>query len=193
MSLFFETIKVKNGDIFNLKYHNLRLNKTILNIFKVKANFDLKNFIKVPDDNKMYRCKVIYSDKIESITFEPYKPRVFNSFKMIKHCISYPYKSVNREEINTLYKQRDGCDDIILVRDGLIQDTSIANIVIYDGLKWYTPKTPLLFGTQRAKLLEDEIIVEKDIQIKYLKNTVSFAIINSLLGFQEIKDVKLHM
>jgi len=193
MSLFFETIKIKNGDIFNLKYHNLRLNRTISDIFGIKTDFNLRDFIQTPNDNEMYRCKVIYSDKIESVSFELYKPRVFNSFKVIEHCILYPYKSVYREEIDKLYERREGCDDIILVKDGLVQDTSIANIAIYDGLKWYTPKTPLLQGTQRAKLLKNEIIIEKDIQIKYFKNIVSFAIINALLGFQEIKDAKLHM
>jgi len=72
----------------------------------------------------------------------------------------------------------------------LIRDTTIANIAVFDGLKWFTPKNPLLCGTQRAKLLENKIITEKDIKIKDFKNIVSFAIINALIGFREIKNAK---
>jgi 4-amino-4-deoxychorismate lyase len=86
--------------------------------------------------------------------------------------------------------QKELCDDILIVKDGLITDTSIANIAIYDGFKWITPKKPLLRGTQRAKLLKDKLIIEKDIKVKDMKNTVRFAIMNALLGFQEIKDIK---
>ncbi len=77
-----------------------------------------------------------------------------------------------------------------MVKDSLVCDTSIANIAIYDGLKWYTPKKPLFYGTQRAKLLEDKIIVEKEIKVKDFKNIVSFAIMNALLGFRVVKDVQ---
>ena len=189
MMKFFETIKIEKGEILNLKYHNLRLNKTINEIYKRKSDLDLKEFIKVPD-LKSYRCKVIYDQEIRSVELTEYKERNFNSFKFINSNIEYRYKSVDREELNNLFEQRENYDDIIIVHDGLICDTTIANIAVYDGLKWFTPKKPLLFGTQRAKLLENKIITEKDIKIKDFKNLVSFAIMNALIGFREIKNAK---
>jgi 4-amino-4-deoxychorismate lyase len=189
MSLFFETLKIENGKILNLEEHNIRLNRTINAIYKKKAEFNLSHFIKIPDE-KTYRCKVIYGKNIQSIDFLPFNKRVFNSFKIIYSNIDYPYKSVNRAELDNLFMQKELCDDILIVKDGLITDTSIANIAIYDGFKWITPKKPLLRGTQRAKLLKDKLIIEKDIKVKDMKNTVRFAIMNALLGFQEIKDIK---
>ena len=186
---FFETLRIENKKILNLKYHNLRLNKTIFDIYGKKSDLNLEEFIKIPD-SKSYRCKVIYDKKIQSIEFLDYKPKVFNSFKFINSNIEYPYKSIDREELNRLFEKRGEFDDIIITHDGLIRDTSIANIAVFNGLKWFTPKTPLLFGTQRAKLLENKIITEKDIKVKDFKSMVSFAIMNALIGFREIKNAK---
>lgn len=189
MSHFFETLKIENGIILNLEQHNLRLNRTIRDNFYKKSVFDLFDFVKAPD-HCTYRCKVIYDDNIQSINFLPYKERVFKSFKIIHSTINYPYKSVEREPINRLFAQKGLCDDIVIVKEGLISDTSIANIAVYDGTQWITPKKPLLFGTQRAKLLKDKLIIEKDIKIKDMKYIDRFAIINALIGFYEVKDVK---
>ncbi len=189
MSLFFETIKIQNSKIQNLKYHNLRLNRTIQEIYGKKSDINLLYFIDKLSE-KPTRCKVIYNKKIKSITYEPYIKRVFNSFKIINSNISYPHKSTNRDEIERLFKQKGFCDDILIRNDELLKDTSIANIAFYDGLKWLTPKSPLLYGTLRAKLLDEKKIVQRDIKVKDIKNMQNFAIMNSLIGFLEIKDVK---
>jgi len=189
MSLFFETLKIEGGEILNPEQHNIRLNRTINAIFKTKTELDLAHFVKAPDE-KTYRCKVIYNKDIQSIDFTPYQPRVFHSFKIIHSDINYPYKSVDRDALNKLFAQKGLCDDIVIIKNGLICDTSIANIAIFDGSQWITPKKPLLMGTQRAKLLKDKLIIEKDIKVKDMKNTARFAIINALIGFHEIEDVK---
>jgi 4-amino-4-deoxychorismate lyase len=191
MSPFFETLKIENGKILNLYYHNLRLNKTIYNMYGKKSDFNLEEFINIPDA-KTYRCKVIYNTNLLSFELLPYKPKVFKSFKLIDSDIDYTYKSTDREELNKLFKLRNNCDDILIIKDGLLTDTSIANIAIFDGEQWFTPKKPLLFGTQRAKLLEDKIVVEKDIKVKDIKNIVNFAIMNALIGFHKIEDVKFY-
>jgi len=38
---FFETLRVEDGEILNLKYHNLRLNKTIHDIYSINSDFNL--------------------------------------------------------------------------------------------------------------------------------------------------------
>ena len=191
MSLFFETIKIDFNQIQNLKYHNQRLNKTIHDIYGEKTDINLADYIKKPGDEPT-RCKVIYGKTIKSITYEHYQKRVIKSFKIIHSDINYPHKSTNRKEINKLFEQKEFCDDILIIKDDLISDASIANIAIYDGIKWFTPKKPLLGGTLRAKLIDEKKIFEKDIKVKDIKNMVNFAIMNALIGFEEIKDVKFH-
>ncbi len=77
-----------------------------------------------------------------------------------------------------------------MIKEGLLTDTSIANIAIYDGKQWITPKSPLLKGTFRAMMLEKQLLLEKDVKIKDIKNAQGFALMNALLGFYEIKGAK---
>jgi 4-amino-4-deoxychorismate lyase len=47
----------------------------------------------------------------------------------------------------------EGCDDIIIVRNGFVTDASYANLIFRKGDEWFTPATFLLAGTMRAFLL----------------------------------------
>ena len=44
--------------------------------------------------------------------------------------IDYTYKSAHREELNALYAQKGMADDILIVRNGYLTDTSISNIAL---------------------------------------------------------------
>ncbi len=190
MSLFFESIKILDGKIYNLKYHNQRVKKTLHDIYHVDKDIELDDFIKAPKKG-LYKCKVVYSKTLQNISYSTYHPKEFKSFKLINSNIEYNYKSVNRDQIDNLFAKRENCDDIIIIQDNLIKDTSIANIALFDGLKWFTPKTPLLKGTQRAKLLEEKIVFEKDLKLKDLEKSTKFAIINAMIGFKQIKNFKI--
>lgn len=64
-----------------------------------------------------------------------------------------------------LAAQKGDCDEIIIIKNGLVTDTSFTNIAIYKHGMWLTPKHPLLLGTKRAALLEKGIIQEADITV----------------------------
>lgn len=68
--------------------------------------------------------------------------------------IDYRYKSTDRKELEALYALRGNQDDVLIVRNNLLTDTSIANVALEKEGVWYTPRTPLLKGTKRALLLE---------------------------------------
>jgi len=188
MSQFFETIKVQNGVIYNLPFHQQRLNYTIEKNFSQKSDISLKDFIYPPKTNLLYRCKVIYKHEIKSVDFYPYTPKIIKSFKIIHSDVKYPFKSTDRSSIDELFSKRDDLDEILIVdKNGFIKDTSIANIAIKkDGL-WFTPKNPLLKGTMREKFLEDNILIPKEIKLKDIENIDNFAIMNAMIGFVEIK------
>ena len=181
--IFFETIKCYKADALHLKYHNARITRTI------GININLYDFVHSPN-NKLLKCKVLYnSDGILDISYEPYKKREPKSFKIIEDdTIEYKYKSINRTYINRLFEQRKNADEIIIVKNKLITDTSIANIAIFDGKKWLTPKTPLLLGTTRARLLEKQKIIEADIDTKQLLNAKKIALMNAMIDFDIIED-----
>jgi 4-amino-4-deoxychorismate lyase len=71
-------------------------------------------------------------------------------------------------------------DDILIVKNAYITDSSYANILFYDGGKWFTPHMPLLAGTCRARLLKESKICEMKIKIDDIKKFESFCLINAL-------------
>jgi 4-amino-4-deoxychorismate lyase len=95
--------------------------------------------------------------------------------------IYYSLKFTDRSQINGLLKQKGDYDDILIVKNGFITDTSISNIVFYNGNEWTTPATPLLKGTCRDKLLKEGKIKEEIIKINDLHKLKSFCLINAMI------------
>ena len=180
--IFFETIKCEDYEIFNLEYHQKRVARTI------GININLQDYI-YPISEELLRCKVVYDkDEILDVLYFPYNKREINSFKIIfDDNIDYSKKYLNRDELDSLFAQRGHCDEIIIVKAGIVTDTSIANIAIfYDGV-WITSKNSLLNGTTKDRLIEEKKLIEKDISVDMLKNSSKIALMNAMIGF-DIKD-----
>jgi 4-amino-4-deoxychorismate lyase len=180
---YFETIKCEDFENFNLSYHNKRIVNTI------GMNINLQDYI-YPPSKKLLRCKVIYDQEgIQDIKYFSYKKRYIKSFKLVfDDGIDYAKKYLNRENIDSLYKQKDKADEIIIIKNALVTDTSIANIAIFDGSNWITSKIPLLKGTTRARMLDTQMIFEKDITVEILKNAKKIALLNAMIGFDILED-----
>ena len=78
-------------------------------------------------------------------------------------------------------------DDVLIVRHGLLTDTSIANIALWNGCEWHTPAQPLLAGTQRRYLLDTGQIKETDIPVASLGNYRHIRLFNALIPFGEVE------
>ena len=68
----------------------------------------------------------------------------------------------------------------------MVTDTSVCNIVFFDGQKWITPSTPLLCGTARARLLADGTIEERPVAESDIHKFEAFRLINALRHFDTI-------
>ena len=81
MSLLFETIRLEDGVLFNLEYHNYRFNRSREVLFGERDNLFLENLLVVPSDCRtgVYKCKVAYSSTINEIEIIPYEKRVIES------------------------------------------------------------------------------------------------------------------
>ena len=88
-------------------------------------------------------------------------------------------------ELNELLSEKEDCDEIIIVKDGLITETSISNLVFFDGNQWYTPDNPLLKGTCRQRLLEEKKIRETEIRVEALYKFKGFELINTMRDPEE--------
>jgi len=183
-----ETISIINGQALHLEYHQERLNNSQKSLFNYFNPINLNKIIKPPSSTEQIKCRVIYADKLIDVSYSTYQPRVVKSLKLIESNIDYSYKYSNREELNELYSTRGDADDILIVKNGLITDTSIANIAFWNGYTWITPKSPLLKGTTRERLIKNGFLVQKDIHINEIKKFDSFALMNAMIGFKPIKN-----
>jgi 4-amino-4-deoxychorismate lyase len=195
MSLLFETIRLQDGVLQNIEYHNLRLNHSRKSLFKSLENIDLEQIIQIPSTCRkgVFKCKVKYGKKeVKSVDFEPYLPRIIKSLRLIEdNKISYDFKYINRGSLNELLTKRERYDEIIIVKNGFVTDTSYSNIIFFDGIQWLTPSTPLLRGTMRSFLLENNLISETEIKATDLKLFQKARLINAMIPFESGTDIKM--
>jgi len=189
---FIETIKIKNGKIYNLFWHNWRFNKTRFDFFGLPSIY-LEEYIKDFPKRGLFRCRVLYNQEILNIEYIPYTPKIFKTFKILSSDIDYSYKYNNREELNSLKEQNSLYSDIIIQKNGLLTDTTIANIAFFDGEQWITPKEPLLRGTIREKLLNKKMLFKKNIKSEDLRHFHNFALMNAMIGFQIQKNITIYI
>ena len=188
MSLFIETIKIGDGKVLNPGYHNRRFNITRQSFFPEIPVIDLMEWIKIPEECRkgIFKCRVIYGEEIESIEFEPYDIKLIKSLKMVyDNEIEYSFKYHNRKAILDLFEKKENNDDIIIVKNNRITDSSYSNLVFLSNGIWYTPKFPLLKGTKREKLLQESKIREADISVDDLYKFESAGLINAMIELEE--------
>ena len=184
---YLETLKSVNGEVLNLIYHQQRL-EGVTSSFKNEKTYNLENILNPPKSG-LYRCRVVYDEKSIEIEYITYTKRQVKSLKLVfSDDIEYSRKYANRDDINELFLLRAECDDILIVKSGLITDTSIANIAFFDGTQWMTPKRPLLRGTKREKYIQEKKIFEKDIFVEDLKNFSKVALMNAMIDFDIIAE-----
>lgn len=194
MSLLFETLRLHNGILHNIGYHTSRLNSSRHTLFDLTGYIDLEKEICIPAAclNGLYKCRVTYNSKITSIDFEPYQPRIITSLRLVQgNTISYNHKYSNREALMELFARRNGYDEILILKNGFITDTSFSNIVFFDGTKWHTPSSPLLQGTMRSYLINNNLITESEIMAGDLKHFKKARLINAMMPLDTGKDISV--
>ena len=186
MSLLIESIKLLDGEFFNLSYHEQRMNRSLKELCGMEDFFDLGIFLEKCDnpDKGLYKCRITYDDQVQDVEFLPYEMKPVQSLKVVEsNNIEYEFKYKDRTAIDKLFKRREGCDDILIVKNDLVTDSSYSNVVFRKGKKWITPWSALLKGTMRQSLIEQNVIQEEDIRVEDIAEFESCRIINAMLGF----------
>jgi len=189
--LLLETIKIEHGKIFNLPYHQKRLDKSQYALFGMTNTSQLSTCLTSIPQKGCYRCRIVYDTEIRSVEYLPYTPKTIHSLKVVPSTILYPYKYLCRDNLNALLSQHKETDEIIIEKEGLLTDTTISNIALYDGKRWLTPQTPLLEGTMRAKLLEKGFLKPEALTKEALSHATHVALINAMIGFKILNHVKI--
>lgn len=185
--LLLETIKIVAGEISNLPYHQRRCNRSRRILFNTSEPLNLACHITDIPVKGIYRCRILYDTLLQRIEYLPYTPKEIHRLKVVASEIDYPHKYADRASLSRLLQPHSNIDEVIIEKEGLLTDTTIANIAFYGNGRWYTPETPLLEGTMRAQLLEKGVLQKRLIRKEDLHHYSHIALMNAMTGFKILK------
>lgn len=200
MCLLLETIRYENGRFRNLSFHQQRMDASQKALFGISGKIDLEGVLKqkLEEENPglergLFKCRVIYNTEIKKAEWIPYRLPDIHSLKIIhSDDIDYSLKFAERSVLNNLFAKRENSDDILIVKNGFVTDTSFCNILFYNGRNWITPAFPILKGTQRSYLLEKEQILTAEIKPSDLVNFSKARLINAMIRFEDALDIDIN-
>jgi len=174
--------------VYNLAYHQVRFNRSRKELFGLTKHPNLRKEISIPKAFKkgLVKCRIVYDQKIHTITFKQYTMRPINSLRIVEFDGEYPYKYENRKLLEAAFKNREDCSDVILIKNNLITDSYYANLAFKQNDTWFTPKQCLLEGTRREKLLLQDRIHKKHILLSDLDKYTHVSLFNAMIPFKEI-------
>ncbi|MFP3592193.1 aminotransferase class IV [Chryseobacterium sp. SIMBA_038] len=188
MSQFIESIKVEDQEVFLLDLHQKRVNQTFAHFGK-EGSIDLAKIFKhlEHDEDGMYKLRVSYDlDKKIRTQMIPYAIPEIQDFQLVENnSFDYSFKFEDRKELEKM-KMKSKAEEIIIVKNNHITDTSFSNLLFQKGKDWFTPTTYLLNGVQRQNLLKQKKIKETEITLQNLKQFSHFQLINAMNDFDDM-------
>lgn len=185
MSRVFETIKVVNKIPQNIPYHQKRVEWTFREYYKSEPLFELTDLVKTinfPDG--LIRFKIIYDKNSYEYQCYPYTRKKIEYLELVSvQNLDYRFKYTDRSILDKHIKN-DFIEPIFVI-NGFLTDTTFTNLAFFDGYKWWTPNTYLLWGTKREFLLKSGVIFEAKIRVEDLIRFKKVSIINSMNELDE--------
>lgn len=188
MSQFIESIKVEDQEIFLLDLHQKRVNQTFSHFGK-DDSIDLAKIYKnlQHDEDGLFKLRIAYDlDKRVRTQMIPYAIPEIHDFQLVENnSFDYSFKFEDRKELDKM-KMKSKAEEIIIVKNNHITDTSFSNLLFLKGKDWFTPNSFLLNGVQRQHLLKQKKIKEAEITLQNIKQFTHFQIINALNDFDDM-------
>lgn len=184
MCLLLETIRVEDGRYCNPGYHQVRMDRSRESLFPGSGPLDIIE-ISVPDgaSTGIRKCRIIYGNEIKTVEFMHYIQKTVRNFKLVEaDNLDYKMKYLDRSDIDELQNKYPDYDEIILVKNGRITDTSFSNLAFLSGKQWFTPDEPILHGTCRQRLIDHQILFPMRICPGDLRLFSHVSMINAMLG-----------
>ena len=194
MSRYLETFLVAHRRLVRESEHRLRLARTLRCAPDSPAVSRLlalaaREALGAPDVPRL-RGRLVYDLHGKAdFSLVPYAPRRIESLRLVHDDhIDYALKRTDRSALDACFARRDGADDVLIVRRGLLTDTTVANIALFDPhtARWYTPAVPLLAGTHRSALLSAGVLTPLPaLTPESLVRFTRLRLFNALLGWGE--------
>ncbi len=174
----------------NIARHQMRYGRTARHFFG--SGYNVEDLGKIAAgfaaNEGVNKVRIVYDGSgVVSAACAPYQMRNIRSLRLVE-CdgIDYTYKYADRTALDNAMKLRGGCDNVVIVRDGLLTDTSYTNIALYDGCRWLTPARPLLQGTALMRLFDEGRLEARDIRAGEIWDYSHIALFNSMIDFGKL-------
>lgn len=188
MSRFIESIKIEDQKAFLLDLHQKRVNQTFAHFGK-EGSINLAIIFKnlEHDEDGLYKLRIVYDlDKKFTTQLIPYAIPEIENFQLVENnSYDYSFKFEDRKEFERM-KTKAKTEEIIVVKNNHITDTSYTNILFLKGKEWFTPTTYLLNGVMRQHLLHEKKIKEIEITLQNIKEFSHFQLINAMNDFDDM-------
>ena len=187
MSQFIESIKIEDREISLLDFHQKRVDQTFAHFGK-EGSIDLSKVYKnlENDGDGLFKLRIVYDlDRKIRTQLIPYALPEIHSFQLVENnSYDYSFKFEDRKELERM-KMKAKAEEIIIVKNNHITDTSYSNLLFKKGKEWFTPVSYLLNGVQRQHLLKQKKVKETEITLQNIKDFSHFQLINALNDFNE--------
>ncbi len=180
--MLLETLQLRNGLWQNLPWHQARLNRSGRETFGWQTDPNMAEYLAVPPGHErgIFRGRLLAdASGVVSVTVTPYIPKLIKRLALAERPdLMYPHKWADRRAFAALLAQHPAADEVIITHNGYLTDTTIANIALFDGTRWFTPACPLLPGTKRAQIVSAGQLTEATIHVRDLPDFQSVCLIN---------------
>jgi 4-amino-4-deoxychorismate lyase len=211
-SSVFTTIKVENGFVVDWRIHLRRLLNGLQSYYFLKSTDNLamklsrirppKDFtgalritvyVKNPKsmDQSVTENDLDFSVNLRKIKSFHREPLVLKLSKRLQSIELDELKigSYGKEIYLRKKAKAEGADDLLFYGEGIVFETTIANIFFRQGDQIYTPKSGIYKGLARKKLISERGVIEKDIMLYDLDRYDEIFIASSLFEKIVIKEI----
>ncbi len=187
----FETICWKDGMLVNPDLHLERIHRAQKDYLKMTTLMKESVFLDITLSaaersifaESILKIRFFYGFEAGTAETAVYERRKLSSLKAVRSdSIEYSFKFADRRSVDSLFRQRGTADDIIIIKNGFITDSSFGNLLFENEDGLFTPDTPLLKGTMREYLLRTGMIAEESITLNDLHRYSTVHNINAMNG-----------
>jgi 4-amino-4-deoxychorismate lyase len=138
---FLETIRFNSIIVPFIQEHQDRINRTFSFFYPEQKPLDLPAILREIKANnqdflllaEVVKCRLCYNETKYEYHLEPYQIKEIKNvvIKHVENDFDYTFKYSNRTLLNDL---KGSENEILIVKNGLITDTSYANMMVKNGL-----------------------------------------------------------
>jgi 4-amino-4-deoxychorismate lyase len=191
--LLLESIRLQDGQFDLIGLHEARIKRSLeLLSSNPEPTFQLENYLRtfpVPVKG-LFKCRLLYGSGFSEPEYLPYQKRNIQSLHLVEDKgIDYDFKYTKRHDLDWIFHQRGACDDVLMMRNGCVTDTTYCNIAFRKGNEWFTPEHPLLAGVRRELLLQTGVLQTFPGKVESLYEFETFKLFNALINWDEADEI----